>query len=51
MTDVAILNKAGVYHVKKNSTIVSMNAELNMKNRKLGRHISINRMFHVGHRF
>ena len=37
MTDVEILKKAGVYDVEKMRTILLMNAEFNMNNKKLGR--------------
>jgi hypothetical protein len=36
MTDVEILKKAGVYDVEKMRTILLMNAEFNMNNKKLG---------------
>jgi hypothetical protein len=36
-TDVEILKKAGVYDVEKMRTILLMNAEFNMNNKKLGR--------------
>jgi hypothetical protein len=37
MTDVAILKKAGVYDDEKMRTILLMNAEFSMNNKKLGR--------------
>ncbi len=37
VTDVEILKKAGVYDVEKMCTILLMNAEFNMNNKKLGR--------------
>jgi hypothetical protein len=37
MTDVEILKKAGVFDVEKMRTILLMNAEFNMNNKKLGR--------------
>ena len=46
MTDVAILKKAGVYDVEKMRTILLMNAEFNMNNKKLGRDMMINAELH-----
>jgi hypothetical protein len=37
MTDVKILKKSGVYDVEKMRTILLMNAEFNMNNKRLGR--------------
>ena len=42
MTDVEILKKAGVYDVEKMRTILLMNAEFNMNNKKLGREMMAN---------
>jgi hypothetical protein len=46
MTDVAILKKAGVYDVEKMRTILLMNAEFNMNNKKLGREFIVNAELH-----
>jgi hypothetical protein len=37
MTDVEILKKAGIYDIKKMCTIILMNSECNMNNKKLGK--------------
>ena len=42
MTDVAILKKAGVYNIEKMRTIVLMNSEYNMNNKKLGKEVMDN---------
>ena len=42
MTDVAILKKAGVYDIGKMRTIVLMNSEYNMNNKKLGKEVMSN---------
>jgi hypothetical protein len=46
MTDVAILKKAGVHDVEKMRTILLMNAEFNMNNKKLGREMMVNSELH-----
>jgi hypothetical protein len=46
MTDVAILKKAGVYNVEKMRTILLMNAEFNMNNKKLSREMMVNAELH-----
>jgi hypothetical protein len=42
MTDVEILKKAGVYDIEKMRTILLMNSEFNINNKKLGRDIMNN---------
>ena len=42
MTDVEILKKAGVYDIEKMRTILLMNSELNINNKKLGREMMAN---------
>jgi hypothetical protein len=46
MTDMAILKKAGVYDAKKMRTILLMNAEFNMNNKKLGLEMMVNAELH-----
>jgi hypothetical protein len=42
LTDVEILKKAGVYDIEKMRTIILMNSEFNMNNKKLGRDMMCN---------
>jgi hypothetical protein len=46
MKDVEILKKAGVYDIKKMCTIILMNLEFNMNNRKLGKDMMSNAKRH-----
>jgi hypothetical protein len=46
MIDVELLKKAGVYNIKKMRTIILMNSEFNMNNKKLGQDMMRNAELH-----
>jgi hypothetical protein len=47
MTDVKILKEAGIYDIEKMCTIILMNSEFNMNNKKLGRDMMRNAERHA----